>query len=116
MENEGLPVKGKRSAAVPGRAAKPPVKGYQPQSDEAVALVNANKVTEEKLLRPGGFAALPGTASRCLPLMDALKGCSDIDQRWLAIARTQFEQGFMALNRAIFKPGRIDLDEDEAAA
>ncbi len=83
MENEGLPVK-----------------GYQPQSDEAVALVNANKVTEEKLLR----------------LMDALKGCSDIDQRWLAIARTQFEQGFMALNRAIFKPGRVDLDEDEAAA
>ena len=71
-----------------------PIKGYQPQSDEAVALVNANKVTEEKLLR----------------VMDELKGSDAIDQRWLAIARTNIEQGFMALNRAIFRPGRVDLD------
>ena len=94
MDNEGLPVKGKRSAAVPGRAAKPPVKGYQPQSDAAVELVNQNKVTEEMLLR----------------LMDDMKGSDVIDQRWLAIARTNIEQGFMALNRAIFKPERVDLD------
>ncbi len=33
---------------------------------------------------------------------------------WLAIARTQIEQGFMALNRAVFKPGRVRLAEDDA--
>ena len=80
MDNEGLPVR-----------------GYKPQSDEAVELVNQNKVTEEMLLR----------------LMDDMKGSDAIDQRWLAIARTQIEQGFMALNRAIFRPQRVDLDDDE---
>ena len=80
MDNEGLPVT-----------------GYKPQSDEAVELVNQNKVTEEMLLR----------------LMDDMKGSDAIDQRWLAIARTQIEQGFMALNRAIFRPQRVDLDDDE---
>ena len=95
-ENKGLPVEGKRSDAVPGRAAKPPVEGYQPQSDEMVRLVNANKVAEEIFLRR----------------MDDMKGADEIDQRWLAIARTNIEQGFMALNRAIFRPGRIELDGD----
>jgi len=75
-----------------------PVKGYQPQSGSAVEQVNINKVHEEKLLR----------------VMDEMRGRDDIDQRWLAIARTGIEQGFMALNRSIFKPGRVELDEDDA--
>ena len=37
---------------------------------------------------------------------------SDCDPRWLAIARTNIEQGFMAMNRAIFKPERVSLDDD----
>ena len=45
--------------------------------------------------------------------MDELKGKDEIDQRWLAIARTHIEQGFMALNRAIFRPQRVELDEDD---
>ena len=32
------------------------------------------------------------------------------------IARTHFETGFMALNRAVFQPSRIDLPEDSDAA
>lgn len=74
-----------------------PVAGDRPQSAEAVALVNANKVGEEHLLRQ----------------MDVLK-TKDVDQRWLAIARTHIEEGFMALNRAIFKPERVKLPEDQA--
>ena len=74
-----------------------PVPGYQPQSDEAIAFVTAMKRTEEKLLR-----ALDDLAER-----------SDIDKRWLAIARTGFEQGFMAVNRSIFRPGRVALPGDE---
>jgi len=35
------------------------------------------------------------------------------DPRWLAIARTHFQEGFMALNRAVFQPTRIKLPEDD---
>lgn len=75
-----------------------PVAGYKPQTAEAVALVNGNKRIEEEILR----------------LMDAMQGTPEFDQRWLAIARTQIEQGFMALNRAVFRPGRVALAEDAA--
>lgn len=76
-----------------------PVSGYRPQSDTAVAKVNLNKQLEEQTLRAlDGFAADPET-----------------DKRWLAIARTNIEQGFMAMNRAVFKPGRISLPEDARA-
>lgn len=77
-----------------------PVAGYRAQNDDAVTLVNHNKITEERILR----------------LMDELKDDRLpgvlADQRWLAIARTQMEQAFMALNRAIFKPGRVELPPD----
>jgi hypothetical protein len=71
-----------------------PVAGYTPQSDETIALVNANKELEERVLR----------------VLDDLRAKADI--RWLTIGRTCIEQGFMAVNRAIFRPDRIDLPED----
>lgn len=75
-----------------------PVKGYQPQSTKAVEMVNGNKVLEERILQ-------------CL---DILAADPAVDQRWLAIGRTQLEQGFMAINRAIFRPQRVRLpSEDE---
>lgn len=73
-----------------------PVAGYKPQSDRNVELVNGMKVTEEIVLR-------------CL---DDLAAMPDVDKRWLAIGRTQIEQGFMAVNRSIFKPGRVTLSDD----
>lgn len=69
-----------------------PVSGYRPQSEEAVALVNGFKKIEEQILR----------------LLDGMKEGTDIDQRWLAIGRTNIEQGFMAVNRSVFRPGRIE--------
>lgn len=76
------------------------VAGYQAQSAANVALVNENKVLEERLLRH----------------LDALKALPSprVDQRWLSIARTSIEQGFMAANRAIFQPKRVDLPGDDA--
>lgn len=68
-----------------------PVAGYRPQSADAVSLVNENKRAEENVLR----------------ILDDLAGRADIDQRWLAIGRTQIEQGFMAVNRAVFQPDRL---------
>jgi hypothetical protein len=73
-----------------------PVAGYRPQSREAVDLVNANKQLEEQVLRQ-------------LDQMSARGAC---DGRWLAVGRTHIEQGFMAINRAVFKPARVALPGD----
>lgn len=74
-----------------------PVHGYKPQDDATVGIVNNNKMFEEQILR----------------ILDALKAKGTIvDQRWLAIGRTHIEQGFMAINRAIFKPNRVQLPSD----
>lgn len=75
-----------------------PVAGYTKQSMTAVDQVNANKAVEERVLR----------------IIDWLQKTGEGDPRWLAIARTDLERGFMALNRAVFKPTRIKLPEDEA--
>lgn len=73
-----------------------PVAGYRPQGDDKVALVNRNKQAEERVLR----------------LLDHLATAPGVDPRWFAIGRTQIEQGFMAINRAVFKPSRVELSED----
>jgi hypothetical protein len=39
-----------------------------------------------------------------------MKDDAQYDQRWLSIARTMLEEGFMALNRAVFKPQRFDIE------
>ncbi len=76
-----------------------PVAGYKPQSDDKVAAVNINKALEERVLRQ----------------LDALARTPGIDGRWLAIGRTAIENGFMAVNRAVFQPGRVSLPEDPTA-
>lgn len=73
-----------------------PVAGYTEQSEARVALVNANKQAEERVLR----------------LLDELAAQPGIDPRWFAIGRTQIEQGFMAINRAVFQPQHMKLPED----
>lgn len=75
-----------------------PVEGYKPQSSEKVDLVNDNKRLEERVLR----------------VLDGLKARADVDQRWLAIGRTHIEEAFMAVNRAIFQPKRVDGDVEAA--
>lgn len=74
-----------------------PVSGYTLQSDAAVEQVNLHKQMEERLLR----------------VLDELKEFKDVDQRWLAIGRSSIEQGFMAVNRAVFRPQRLDLPEED---
>jgi hypothetical protein len=77
-----------------------PVAGYTDQPNEAIAQVNENKVAEERILR----------------VIDSLGNGGLGDPRWLAIARTNIEQGFMALNRAIFRPQRVTLGDDPGAS
>lgn len=71
-----------------------PVEGYRSQNDANVALVNANKRAEEQVLR----------------ILDALGELPEVDKRWLSIGRTAIEQGFMAVNRSIFKPARVEVE------
>lgn len=73
-----------------------PVGGYRPQSDDAVRLVNTNKEIEERVLR----------------ILDDLMFRDDVDEHWLRLGRRHIEQGFMAVNRAVFQPGRVRLPED----
>ena len=73
-----------------------PVSGYTDQPDTNVDIVNMNKQIEELVLQ----------------MIDGLGGdvgSMNVDKRWLAIARTNIEQGFMALNRAVFCPQRVPL-------
>lgn len=86
-----------------------PVSGYQPQSDEKVALVNRFKEMEERLLR-----VIDALGAQNANMPNANGTFSAADPRWLAIARTHFQEGFMALNRCVFQPKRISLPEDEA--
>lgn len=64
------------------------IKGYRHLPKETVDQVNHNKEVEENLLR----------------LTDQYILHADIDKRWMSIARTHFEEGFMALNRSLTRP------------
>jgi hypothetical protein len=74
-----------------------PVAGYRPQPIANLDLVNMNKSLEEQVLR----------------VLDDLFNNPNVDKRWLAIGRTAIENGFMAVNRSIFRPSRVKLPEDE---
>lgn len=86
------------------------VAGYTAQPDAKVALVNSFKEDEERLLRK--IDALV----EALKSSDGFAAVPRADARWLAIARTHFQEGWMALNRAVFQPTRIKLPEDDATA
>lgn len=71
-----------------------PVAGYRKEQPQwAVDLVNVNKVLEEAILRQ----------------IDHLKVkySSEVDQRDVAIAKTEIESAFTRLNRAVFRPERL---------
>ena len=69
-----------------------PVKGYAPTQPEwKINLVNENKVLEEQVLRQ----------------IDTHAEHADVDQRAVALARTNIQTAFMWLNRAVFQPQRI---------
>ena len=68
-----------------------PVAGYTTQNEVNVALVNQNKRLEEMILRQ----------------LDVLQDNPETDKRWLAVGRRHIEQGFMEVNRSVFKPKRI---------
>jgi hypothetical protein len=79
--------------ASPATVAGLPVAGYRPQSKENVDDVNVNKALEEIILRR----------------LDDIADARRCDPRWLAIGRTHIQEAFMAINRAIFQPQRVEV-------
>ncbi len=65
------------------------IAGYRKLTPEEVQAVNGVKVLGEFIA--GAFDSLPVAAP-------------DADPRWVSIARTHFQEGCMALTRAITKP------------
>jgi hypothetical protein len=65
------------------------ITGHQKQPQQKVDAVNTTKGIENDL-------------GRWLKQLQA--DVEDVDGRWVSIARTHFQQGFMALNRAVFQP------------
>lgn len=86
-----------------------PVAGYKPQSAENVAVVNANKELEERVLRQiDRMTDVRGGDGPYVPP-------TGHDQRMVALARTKVQEAFMWLNRAVFQPGRVKLPEDPSS-
>lgn len=88
-----------------------PVAGYSKQSVDKVSLVNENKVLEERCLRQ-----LDKMTKQNMDADAAGKGHSEMhDPRLMALSRTALQEAFMWMNRAIFKPTRTSLPEDDGA-
>lgn len=87
---------------LPAKVKGLPVAGYRAQSQEAIASVNSLKQIEEHVLR----------------LLDEVASDAElaIDRRWYSIGRTHIEQGFMAVNRSIFKPERVAITDEPVPA
>lgn len=64
------------------------IKGYRDLSEVEIGAMNDCKL----------IAVEVGT------LCDKIAGMTGIDQRWLAIAKTDLQKGFMALVRSIARP------------
>lgn len=72
------------------------MKGYTGQSNDNVALANRLKEAEERYLRE----------------LDLLAAIPTLDQRMVALARTNMQTAAMWAVRSIFQPTRIKLPED----
>lgn len=64
------------------------IKGYRDLTEREIELMNACKETAEKV----GL------------LVVALEAFPDIDKRWLSIAKTDLQKGFMAMIRSVARP------------
>jgi hypothetical protein len=64
------------------------IKGYRDLTEQEIALMNSVKLLAEEV-------------GHKIELLERMEG---IDKRWLAIARTDLQKGFMSLVRSIARP------------
>lgn len=70
------------------------IKGYRDLTQEEINLMNEAKELAERV----------GELVAKLSASDAVPTEAGIDQRWLAIAKTDLQKGFMSLIRSIAQP------------
>lgn len=74
------------------------IKGYKPLNDQQKSHMNAFKQREQDLLiMMKAYLGEPQLSYK-------------LDMRWFNIARTHFEQGFMAACRAIAQPETVEFN------
>lgn len=64
------------------------IKGYRDLSPEEIELMNLIK----------------GLGEQVGSMINSLRNCPNLDQRWVSIAQTDLQKGFMAAVRAVAKP------------
>ena len=72
-------------------SGSPPIAGYRQLAPGDIHLANQNKQIEELILRQ----------------IEKVAKTEGVDHRFVAVAKTHIQEGFMSLNRAIFQPGRL---------
>lgn len=75
-----------------------PVAGYTDQTPANIQRVNKLKHAEERYMR----------------LLDDMMGDAAFDQRWVHIALTHLQQATMAAGRAVFRPTRVTLPDEDS--
>jgi len=65
------------------------IRGYRDLTEDEIRMMNEVKAIEREVL----------------DLIDTMQRQHGIDQRWVAIAHTDLQKGFMAAVRAIARPG-----------
>lgn len=66
------------------------IKGYIPQTETQIGCINDFKQLEIDLIK----------------IVDMYwdQGAPEVDKRWMSVAKTHFQQGFMAAVRAVARP------------
>lgn len=76
---------------------KAKIVGYIPQSDEQIKWINYLKTKEIEIVEDfDNMLSAPFSFEGCAPI--------SADKRWLAIAKTHIQEGFMAATRAVARP------------
>lgn len=83
-----------KTREIPGVKSNTTILGHTKPTTTVAEQVNDNKIMEERILRR----------------LDAFALDPETDKRWLAIGRTKIEEAFMAINRSLFKPNRVQGD------
>lgn len=72
-----------------------------PKPHNPLSITGYRALTEDEIKEINEIKAIAQTVGT---MVDNLQTFPDVDGRWLAIARTDLQKGFMSLVRAIAKP------------
>lgn len=83
------------------------IRGYRTLSQDELSMINEHKEVEASLLRmlSATRAALNDQLRDARTSTEVARINAAEPQRWVSMARTHFQQGFMCLNRAVAQPG-----------